>query len=223
MIFPSIDLMNGKVVQLEQGKKRILEFENPIKFAKRFAKYGKIQVIDLDAALGKGSNIKIIRELCKIAKCRVGGGIRTIEKAKKILSYGAEKIIIGTKATKEFLMQLPKEKLIVAIDSKKGKVLNKGWTRVTEKTPFELVKDLEDYCSEFLYTAVDKEGLMKGTDIETLKRLRETTKNELTAAGGITSVEEIKILERNRINSVLGMALYQGKINLDEAFSVKKN
>ncbi len=222
MIFPSVDLMNGKVVQLEKGKKKILEFDDPVRFARRFAKYGQIQLIDLDAALGKGDNLKVIKEICKIAECRVGGGIRSIEKAKELLNNGAEKIIIGTKANKGFLKQLPKERLIVAIDSKKGKIVSKGWTHITEKTPFELVKELENYCSEFLYTAVDMEGMMKGTDLDTLLRLRKSTNNKLTAAGGITTIEEIKVLEKNNINSVLGMSLYQGKIDLDKAFSIIK-
>src|SRR3989339_1652468 len=137
MIIPSIDLMGGKAVQLRQGKEKVLEVENPLDLAKEFCKYGEIAVIDLDAALGKGTNEQIMKEICKIAPCRVGGGIRTVQKARDMIKAGAKKIIIGTSATKEFLKELPKEKIIVAIDTKNGFVVNKGWQESTNMTPFE--------------------------------------------------------------------------------------
>src|SRR3989344_3235717 len=142
MIIPSIDLMDGKAVQLRQGREKVLERKNVLELAKEFSKYGEIAVIDLDAALGKGDNLKLIKKICKIADCRVGGGIRTIEKANEILQAGAKKIIIGTKANPKFLGQLPKERVIAAIDSKEGYVVNKGWTAKTKKTPKELIKGL---------------------------------------------------------------------------------
>jgi phosphoribosyl-ATP pyrophosphohydrolase/phosphoribosyl-AMP cyclohydrolase len=219
MIIPSIDLMDGKAVQLKQGKEKVLEKENVLELAKEFRKYGEIAVIDLDAALGKGDNLELIKKICKIADCRVGGGIRTIEKAKELLNAGAKKIIIGTKASPEFLKQLPKEKLIVAIDTKDDYVVDKGWTRKTEKTPEEAVKKLEGYCSEFLFTNVNKEGLMKGFDLDKVKKLKELTKNKITVAGGITTVDDIKKIEDLGCNSQIGMALYTGKINLEEAFN----
>ena len=201
MIIPSIDLMDGKAVQLRQGKEKILERENVFELAKEFSKYGEIAVIDLDAALGKGDNLELIKKICKIADCRVGGGIRTIEKANKVLSWGAKKIIIGTKASPDFLMQLPKERLIAAIDTKDSYVVNKGWTQKTEKTPAEAVRELESYCSEFLFTNVNKEGLMQGFDLDKVKKLKMLTKNKITAAGGITTVEDIKKLEDLGCNS----------------------
>ena len=121
MIIPSIDLMNGKAVQLRQGKEKVLERENVLDLVIEFRKYGEIAVIDLDAAFGKGDNLDLIKKICKIADCRVGGGIRTLEKANEILQAGARKIIIGTKATPAFLKQLPKERIIVAIDAKDDK------------------------------------------------------------------------------------------------------
>lgn len=218
MIIPSIDLMNGKAVQLIQGKKKVLERENVLKLAKEFNRYGELAVIDLDAAFSQGNNLALIKKICKVAECRVGGGIRTIEKANEILSYGAKKIIIGTKANKKFLKKLPKERLIVAIDTKNGFVVNKGWRNKTKRAPEEFVKELENYCSGFLFTNVDKEGLMQGIDFEKIKKLRQITKNKLTVAGGISSIEEIKQLEDLGIDSQIGMALYTKKIKLDEAF-----
>ena len=218
MIIPSIDLMNGKAVQLRQGKEKVLERKNVLGLAKEFSKYGEVAVIDLDAAMGKGSNLELIKKICKIADCRVGGGIRTIEKANELLQAGAKKIIIGTKATPEFLKQLPKDRVIAAVDTKDGYVVTKGWTNKTKEKPEELIKKLEPYCSGFLFTNVDKEGLMQGIDFGIVKKLKAITKNNLTVAGGISSIEEVKKLEGLGVDSQLGMALYTGKIKLNKAF-----
>ncbi len=218
MIIPSIDLMNGKAVQLKQGKEKVLEKENVLDLAREYSKYGELAVIDLDSALGKGNNLKLIKAICKIADCRVGGGIRTVKKANELLQTGAKKIIIGTKATKEFLKQLPKERIIVAIDTKDNYIVNKGWTNKTNSKPEEKIKELEDYCSEFLFTNVNKEGMMQGFDFEKVKQLKQATKNKLTAAGGITTIEDIKKLEAEDINSQIGMTLYTGKIDLTNTF-----
>jgi phosphoribosylformimino-5-aminoimidazole carboxamide ribotide isomerase len=217
MIIPSIDLMDGKAVQLKQGKEKVLEREDVFDLAEKFSKY-EIAVIDLDSALNKNDNLEIIKKLCKNYNCRVGGGIRTVEKANEILGFGAKKIIIGTKASPEFLKQLPKDKIIVAIDTKDGFVVNKGWTEKTKETPEEVIRKLEDYCCEFLFTNVNKEGLMKGFDFGKVKKLVKLTKNKITVAGGITTIEDIKKLENIGCNSQIGMALYTGKINLEEAF-----
>ncbi len=226
MIYPSIDLMNGKAVQLIQGKKeqKKIEIDDILGLARKFSKY-QIQLIDLDAALGIGDNLKKIKHLCKQFNCRVGGGIRTIAKAEEIINSGAKKIIVGSAVFKDnqintiFLKQLNKhigkDKIIIAVDSKEGKIVIKGWKESTDFNPLELIKKLEPYCSEFLYTYVDKEGMMEGTDLLTLRKLKILTNNEITAAGGISSQEEINQLERLGINSVLGMALYVGKIRLE--------
>ena len=218
MIVPSIDLMKGRAVQLKQGKEKVLERKDVLDLTLEFRKYGEIAVIDLDAAFGKGSNLKSIKKICKIADCRVGGGIRTIKKANEILQAGAKKIIIGTKATPEFLKQLSKDRIIVAIDTKDGYVINEGWSKKTDKTPQQLIKKLEPYCSGFLFTNVNKEGLMQGIDFSIIKKIRNLTKNKLTVAGGISSINDIKKLENLGIDSQLGMALYTGKIKLPEAF-----
>jgi len=225
MIYPSIDLMNGKAVQLVQGKKenKKIEIEDILGLARKFSKY-TIQVIDLNAAMGSGGNLRIVKILCKQFKCRVGGGIRTVEKAGEIIKAGAEKIIIGSSVFKDskvdvlFLKllnkKIGKDKIVIAIDSFEGKIVIKGWKKSTGIDTLKVVKELEPYCSEFLYTYVDKEGMMKGTDFATLRKLKQITDVEITAAGGISSLDEIKRLERLKVNSVLGMALYTGKIKL---------
>ncbi len=219
MIIPSIDLMNGKAVQLKQGKEKVLERKDVMALALEFRKYGEIAVIDLDAAFGRGDNMGLIEKICSVADCRVGGGIRTIEKAERILQAGAKKIIIGTKANPQFLKQLPKDRLIVAIDTKDGFVVNRGWTTKTKIAPEDMIKKVEPYCSGFLFTDVEREGLMKGINTEKISALHGLTKNKLTIAGSITSTGEIKWLEDHGFDSQLGMALYTGKINLAEAFS----
>ena len=223
MIIPSIDLMGGKTVQLQQGQKKMLEREDVIDLAMRFKKYGETAVIDLDSALDQGDNLDLISSICKIADCRVGGGIRTIGKAEKILELGAKKIIIGTKANPDFLEKLPKEKIIVAIDTKKGKIVNKGWTAFTDKTPQQMIKDLENLCSGFLFTNVDYEGLMQGLDFEIVQKLVSLTKNKLTIAGGISSIEDIIKLEKLGVDSQIGMAIYTGRIDLEKAFLLVSN
>ncbi len=218
MIIPSIDIMNGKAVQLRQGKEKVIEQQNVIKLAKDFSRFGEIAVIDLDAALGKGDNTELIKQLCKIVPCRVGGGIRSIEKANELLATGAKKIIIGTKASPEFLKQLPRERVIVAVDTKEGNVVDKGWINNTGKKAKDVVVELEPYCSGYLFTQVEREGMMQGFDIDKIKELSTATKNKITAAGGITTIEDIKALESLGVDSQLGMALYSGAIKLDSAF-----
>ena len=147
MIYPAIDLMNGKAVQLIQGKTKKIELDQPLEIAKQFKITGEIHIIDLDAAMEKGNNRKLIQEILKIVPARVGGGIRTVKDAQELLNYGATKIIVGTKANKEFLEKLcktvPKEKIIIAIDARNGKIVNQGWTNSIDKTPLEAVLEFE--------------------------------------------------------------------------------
>ncbi len=219
MIIPSIDIMDGKAVQLIQGKEKAIERDDVMSLAKEFGRYGEIAVIDLDSALSKGDNMKLIKEICKVADCRVGGGIRSIEKANELLSAGARKIIIGTNATPEFLSKLPKSRVIAAIDTKGGHVVDKGWTESTGRDTIEVARELEDYCSEFLFTNVDKEGLMKGCDLDMIKAVKKAVKNKLTVAGGITTIEEVKSIEDMGANSQIGMSVYTGKMKLPETFA----
>ena len=218
MIIPSIDIMDGKAVQLRQGREKVLEREDVLTLAKEFRKYGEIAVIDLDAALGKGDNLQLVKEICKLADCRVGGGIRTIERANALLQAGARKLIIGTQATRQFLKQIPKGRIIVAVDTKEGFVVNKGWKARTKKRPKDLIAEVEDCCSGFLFTDVDREGMLKGIDVRKAKRIRDLTKNRVTFAGGITGVADVMLLESLGLDSQIGMSLYTEKVSLPEAF-----
>lgn len=210
--------MDGKAVQLKQGKDKVLEKENVLELAKYYARFGEIAVIDLDAAMGKGDNEKLIKEICKVAKCRVGGGIRDVEKAKRMLANGADKIIIGTAANEEFLSKLPKNKVLVAIDTKNGKISTEGWTKEVDQTPFDFIKRLDDLCAGYLFTVVEKEGMMSGCDFDAIVAVSQATKKQITAAGGISSVEEIVKLQKMNISTQLGMSIYTGAIKLEDAF-----
>ncbi len=218
MIIPSIDLMDGKAVQLRQGKEKVLEKDNVLELAKYYSRFGEISVIDLDAAMNKGDNESLIKEICKIAHCRVGGGIRDKEKAKRILANGAKQIIIGTAANEEFLSKLPKDKILVAIDSKQGKVTVEGWSKEVNVSPEEYEKRFDNLCSGYLYTIVDKEGLMQGTDTDAIKKIRAMTNKTLIAAGGISTIEEIVELNKLNISTQLGMCIYTGAVKLEDAY-----
>jgi phosphoribosylformimino-5-aminoimidazole carboxamide ribotide isomerase len=226
MIIPCIDLMDGKVVQLIQGREKALEGGSPDEMLDKFAAFPEIQVIDLDAALGRGSNDDLVRMLASKAVTRVGGGVRSIARAQALVEQGARKVIVGTSAFtrtgihEAFLTELRdaigRDRLIVALDSKGGRIVIKGWQEATNFTAEEVLRALEPYCSGFLCTYVDKEGMMQGTDLEWFRRLRAATTLELTAAGGITTLEEIRALLNMRIHAALGMAIYTGRLDLQQ-------
>ncbi len=226
VIIPCIDLMDGKVVQLVQGREKALEGGTPAEMLERFAAFPEIQVIDLDAALGRGSNDAIVEFLAARARTRVGGGVRSAARARSLVECGAHKVIVGTAAfsgsgvDRAFLAALDeaigRERVIVALDSKQGKIVVRGWQEATSLSAEEVLASLEPYCSGFLCTYVDKEGMLQGTDIDWYRRLRAATALELTAAGGVTSIAEIRELQRLGIHAALGMAIYTGRLDLDE-------
>lgn len=221
MIIPSIDLMEGKAVQLQQGKKKMLEREDVMGLAKEFGRYGEIAVIDLDAAMEKGDNTDLIKQIVKVADCRVGGGIRSVEKGRELLRSGAKKIIIGTAASESFLSEFRREDVIVAIDTRGGRITDKGWQRDTGMTPEQMIGRFKDYCGGFLFTNVDKEGRLEGFDVDLAARIRKLVPKEcsLTVAGGITTIEEIQSIEKLNADCQVGMSIYTGKIQLDEAYA----
>jgi phosphoribosylformimino-5-aminoimidazole carboxamide ribotide isomerase len=220
MILPCIDLMDGKVVQLVQGRDKALEGDAPLEMLRKFAAFPEIQVIDLDAAMGQGENAGLVELLASRARCRVGGGVRTPERARRLVEQGAHRVIVGTAAFTPALEQIAAtvgpERILVALDSKGGKVVVKGWREATEFTAEQVIQRLEPYCGGFLCTYVDKEGMMQGTDLDWFRRLRAATRHEITAAGGITTIEEVRELAALGIHSALGMAIYTGRLDLDE-------
>jgi phosphoribosylformimino-5-aminoimidazole carboxamide ribotide isomerase len=225
VIIPCIDLMGGKVVQLIQGREKALEGGTPLEMLARFSAFPQIQVIDLDAALSKrpgaDSNAALVELVASRAITRIGGGVRSPERARALLEQGAYRVIVGTAAfDREKLATIADavgpDRLIIALDSKAGKVVTHGWQEATNFTAEEVIRQLEPYCSGFLCTYVDKEGMLQGTDLDWFRRLRAATTHELTAAGGITTIEEIRELHKLGIHAALGMAIYTGRLNLDE-------
>jgi phosphoribosylformimino-5-aminoimidazole carboxamide ribotide isomerase len=224
MIIPCIDLMDGLVVQLVQGREKALEGGSPQEMLERFAAFPEIQVIDLDAALGRGSNDAIVEFLAARAVTRVGGGVRSAERARALVECGARKVIVGTAAFSStgvnaaFLEALAtaigRDRLLVALDSKDGCIVVKGWRESTALAAEQVLGLLEPYCSGFLCTYVDKEGMLQGTDLAWFRRLRASTNLEITAAGGITTLDEIRELTSLGIHAALGMAIYTGRLNL---------
>jgi phosphoribosylformimino-5-aminoimidazole carboxamide ribotide isomerase len=226
MIIPCIDLMDGKVVQLVQGREKALEGDSPLAMLQRFSKFPEIQVIDLDAAIGNGSNDDIVRLIASNAKTRIGGGVRDAKRARALIEQGAYRVIVGTAAFNEdganleFLQSLTdtvgRERLVIALDSKEGKIVVRGWRQAMDFTAEEVIRSLEPYCNGFLCTYVDKEGMMQGTDLDWFRRLRAATSLEITAAGGITTVEDIQALTEMQIHCAVGMAIYTGRLDLGQ-------
>jgi len=219
VIIPCIDLMDGKVVQLVQGREKALEGDAPLAMLAKFAAFPEIQVIDLDAAMGRGENHSLVELLASRAKCRVGGGVRNGERARKLIEQGAHRLIVGTAAftpaIEEIAAAVGPERVLIALDSKHGKIVVKGWQEATEFTAEEVIGRLEPFCGGFLCTYVDKEGMMQGTDLDWFRRLRAATSHEITAAGGITTIEDIRALKAMNIHAALGMAIYTGRLDLD--------
>jgi phosphoribosylformimino-5-aminoimidazole carboxamide ribotide isomerase len=222
VLIPSIDLMGGKIVQLVQGKKKALEFDNFDEWIDRFAKYPLVQLIDLDAAIGSGNNATLVAEIAHRLPCQVGGGIRSLEAARAVLSTGARRVIIGSALFLDGKLNSPfaeglaaafsPDRLVFALDAIGGRVTTHGWRKITDIRPLEMIQAVDTWCSAFLYTNVDTEGLLGGFPREAILPLREATDRQLIAAGGIRSQQEIDELDAIGVDSVVGMAIYQGLI-----------
>ena len=220
MLIPSIDLMNGAAVQLVGGKEMAIDAGDPRPILERFGRVGEVAVIDLDSALGKGSNETTIRDLVRRGRCRVGGGIRDLETAIKWLDAGASKIIIGTKATPELLSQLPRERVIAALDARDGEVVVEGWQTGTGRGIMERMQELNPYVSGYLVTFVEREGRMGGTNLDRVGELVAAAGGaRVTIAGGVTTAEDIRVLDRLGADAQVGMALYSGSLKLGDAFA----
>jgi len=240
MVVASIDIKDGKVVQLRQGSELVLERDDVVALASEFDRYGEVAVIDLDAAMGLGDNDGLVQSLLRRADCRVGGGIRTVERAAELISLGAKKVILGSSVFRasgkkgagaeggEFVVQVAfleqmakkigRQRIIVAVDARNGEIVVDGWKTPTGLDLYETARLVEPYVGELLFTCVEREGTLTGIDREAVRRLRDSVSCLLTVAGGVTTLEEIEALARMGCDVQLGMALYTGKIKLSDAF-----
>jgi phosphoribosyl-ATP pyrophosphohydrolase len=220
MIVPSIDLQDGQAVQLIGGETKELYAGDPRPIARQYGMVGEIAVVDLDAALGRGSNAAVILDLIELAPCRVGGGIRTVEAAVDWLDRGAVSVVLGTAAKPEVLRELPRERVIAALDARHGEVVVEGWRKGTGRGVLERVAELRDLVGGFLVTYVELEGRLQGTDLDVAGQIRAAAGDvPVPIAGGITTADEVAALDRLGCNAQVGMALYKGELGLAEAFA----
>jgi phosphoribosylformimino-5-aminoimidazole carboxamide ribotide isomerase len=220
VLIPSIDLMGGKIVQLVQGKRKALEFDDLEYWIERFSTFPLVQLIDLDATMGHGSNRELIAAICKRLPCQTGGGIRDVARASELLAVGAKRVIFGSALLKDGAINtrlaaaaaetLGTDHLTFAIDSRQGKVAVQGWRESTTIDPKDMVRSLEQYCSTFLYTHIDTEGTMTGFPITIAQELAALTKKQMIVAGGIRSRAEVDELDAIGVDAVVGMAIYTG-------------
>jgi len=224
MFIPAIDLKGGAVVQLIQGERLAIKDTDVFRWVERFARFPKVQVIDLDAAMGSGDNLPLVRTIAGRLTCRVGGGVRTVARAQELLEAGAQQVIVGSSLFKDGQPDLDfaraladtvgAERVIAAVDSRAGQVVIHGWKTALPVSAVDAVRALEPYCGEFLYTYVDAEGLLGGTNIPAILAVKAATTRRLTAAGGITTQDEIDTLEQSGVDAVVGMAVYTGKLQI---------
>jgi phosphoribosylformimino-5-aminoimidazole carboxamide ribotide isomerase len=224
MLIPSIDLQGGRIVQLVQGEKLAIATDDFEGWIARFARFPKVQLIDLDAAKNAGDNSAIVSSICARLPCRVGGGIRTVARARAVLDGGAQKVIVGSSLFRGgsidtafagmLAAEATPERLIAAVDAREGGVAIDGWRTRLAITPVEAVRQLEPYFGEFLFTNVDVEGLMQGLDRKAILAVREATARAVTAAGGVTTREDVEWLESIGVDAVAGMAIYTGRLKI---------
>jgi phosphoribosylformimino-5-aminoimidazole carboxamide ribotide isomerase len=225
LLIPSIDLLGGKIVSLVQGEKKSLEFDDFEPWIRRFEKYPLVHMVDLDAAMGQGSNRSLMVELIKrLPRCQVGGGLRTVEQAQEILKLGAKRAVIGSALFEDkevnigyaqrAAREIGPEKLVFAVDTKGGRVAVKGWKVSTAVTAEDAMKLLEPYCNAFVYTHVDVEGMLTGFPTDVARSLRESTKHQLMLAGGIRSMDEVAQFDAIECDCIVGMAIYRGDIQV---------
>jgi phosphoribosylformimino-5-aminoimidazole carboxamide ribotide isomerase len=225
VIIPCIDLMDGKVVQLVQGRDKALE-RTVEEMLRLFEGFPQIQVIDLDAAMGRGANHAVVEYLAREATIRAGGGVRTVERARELIGQGVYRVVVGTAAfstdgpnfalLRALRDAISVERLTIALDSRGGHIVVKGWQEATRWRAVDMMAELAPYCSGFLCTYVDKEGMMQGTDLHWFEQLRRATNHEIIAAGGITTLDDVKALTAMDIHCAIGMSIYTGRLPLDE-------
>jgi phosphoribosyl-ATP pyrophosphohydrolase/phosphoribosyl-AMP cyclohydrolase len=217
MMIPSIDIQSGQAVQLIGGDKKAIDAGDPWSIAEKFARVGEFALIDLDAAMGVGSNAELMRAMCATYPCRVGGGIRDVQTAIQWLDAGARKVVLGTAATPDVLAQLPKERVIAALDARNDRVVVEGWKTTTQDTIEDRMRALDGLVSGYLVTFVEYEGRMQGIPLDRIERLVKVAGDaKLTAAGGVRTADEIARVDQLGADVQVGMALYTGAIDLAE-------
>lgn len=224
MLIPSIDLRGGRVVQLVQGRREALAYDDVFAWVEQFKAFPRVQVIDLDAAIGRGTNTELIERICAVLPCRVGGGLRTVEAAARALDAGAKEVILGSAFFRrsgiddafaaEAASVCGAARIIAAVDARHGQVVVHGWRQALSISAPDAVRHLDPWCGGFLYTHVDTEGLMRGIDMDAVKSVRDATTRRIAAAGGITTWDEINALAAMEIDAVVGMAVYTGMLPL---------
>jgi len=224
MLIPSIDLQGGRIVQLVQGERMALATDDFAGWIARFKDFAQVQLIDLDAAKNAGDNRALVSSICRELPCRVGGGIRSVDLAARLLDDGARKVIVGSAifrngavnvdVAREFARDIGEDRWIAAVDARGGRVVVDGWRTRLDITPEDAMQQLEPYTGEFLFTNVDVEGLMRGIDRAAIERVRTATKRRVTAAGGVTTEEEIAWLDSIGVDAVAGMAIYVGRLKI---------
>jgi phosphoribosylformimino-5-aminoimidazole carboxamide ribotide isomerase len=225
MLIPSIDLKGGKVVQLVQGDKVAIETSDINRWVRRFQRFPVVQLIDLDAAMGTGNNDKLVRRVSGKLACRVGGGIRSVDRASQLIDAGARKVILSTVLFREGRPDLAfaskvckaigRDRVVAAVDTRGGRLVINGWRTSLAITPVEAIRAFEPFCSEFLYTDVEHEGTLQGIDIAAVEAIRSATAHKLSAAGGIATMEEVNDLHALGIDAVVGMAIYTGALQIE--------
>ena len=224
IVVPCIDIQGGQVVQLVQGRERALVGPDPLEMLERFSNFPEIQIIDLDAAMGIGENFEIIEMLTSKATCRVGGGVRSAERARQLVDLGAHRVIVGTAAFTpafdDIVAEIGSEKIVVALDSKAGTVVVDGWATSLAVSAEQAISTFTKKCAGFLCTYVDKEGMMQGTDLTWFAQLRGATSLPITAAGGITTLDDVRALLDMNIDAAIGMAVYTGRLSLAELLAL---
>ncbi|MFB6262666.1 MAG: phosphoribosyl-ATP diphosphatase [Bradymonadaceae bacterium] len=220
MIVPSIDLQDGNAVQLVGGEELAIDAGDPEPIMERFRLAGEVALIDLDAAMGEGSNVETLERLVQMGRCRVGGGIRDAETAREWLDRGADRVILGTAARSEILDQLPSDRVVAALDAVDGEVVVEGWTEPTGEGVVERMRELREYVGAFMVTFVEREGRLEGTRLDAVDRLVEASgEADLTVAGGIATTDEIAELHRRGVDAQVGMALYEDRLHLADAIA----
>jgi phosphoribosylformimino-5-aminoimidazole carboxamide ribotide isomerase len=223
MLIPSIDLQGGRIVQLVQGERMALATDDFAGWIAKFSSFPQVQLIDLDAAKNAGNNAVLVASICTQLPCRVGGGIRSVERSRAVLDSGARKVIVGSAIFRDgrpnialaqrLALELGEDRWIAAVDARGGRVVVDGWRTQLEITPEDAMRALEPHTGEFLFTNVDIEGLMRGVDRGAIERVRAATTRRVTAAGGVTTMEEVAWLDSIGVDAVVGMALYTGRMN----------